>query len=165
MIEQAQKALYAAIGAPVVVGRKLADLGSQMTDDVTTRFEAWAKEGEKVTEQLRSRDVIEELSGLVDIDQLQGRVEKLRDQLEDVLESWRENFRPEIERAAPAVKAPATKPAAKAPAAKAPARKAPAKRAPARKPAAKKTTAAKKPAAKKTTAAKKPVAKKTTAAK
>jgi hypothetical protein len=158
MIEQAQKALYAAIGAPLVVGRKLMDLSGQMTDDVTARFEVWAKEGEKVTEQLRSRDVMEELSGLVDIDQLQGRVEKLRDQLEDVLESWRENFRPEVERSAPAVKAPAAKPAAKAPA-----KKAPAKKPAARKPAAKKP-AARKPAAKKTPATK-PATKNTAAAK
>jgi hypothetical protein len=143
MIEQAQKALYATIGAPVVVTRKLRDLSGRVGGDVVEQLELWVKEGEKVTKQIRNRDVMEEISGLVDLEQLQGRVERLRDQLEDVLENWRENFRPEP------VKAPAPMATKKAPATKAPARKPVAKKAPARKPAAK-------PAAKKAPAKKAP---------
>ena len=153
--EFAKKTFYAGIGAPVVAGRLakdyaewLADQGSKVSKMAQDRFEELSKEGQKVTKQLRDADVVEELQSRVDFDKVQDRVEKMRDQLEGALESWRESFTPATKPGAAkpvaaktAAKAPASKPAAKkAPAAK---KTAPAKKAPA-KTTAKKATAAKK---------------------
>ena len=139
--ELAKRTFYAGIGAPVVAGRMakdyaewLAARGSKYSKKAQEQFEELSKEGQKVTKQLRDADVVEELQSRVDFDKVQDRVEKMRDQLEGALESWRESFTPAAKPAA------ATKPVA-------------AKKAPASKPAAK--TTAKKAPAKKTTAAKK----------
>jgi pyruvate/2-oxoglutarate dehydrogenase complex dihydrolipoamide acyltransferase (E2) component len=164
--EFAAKAFYAAVGAPVVAGRKMkdymskfAEYGDKMTDEAQERFDEWAKEGEKFTKQLQDRNMVEEIQHAMDLDKVQDRVEKLRDQLESALDNWRESFAPGEKPAEPAKPAPKAAPAAKkAPAKKAPAakkttpkttaKKAPARKAPARKPAAK-------PAARKTTTASK----------
>lgn len=135
----AVKTAYAAVGAPVVIGRKMRDFGNKFINDAQTQFDAFADEGEQVTSQLKKRNVVEELEQRMNIEKVQGRVEQLRDQLESTLHNWRESFAPV---AKPEPAAPAKKPAAK----KAPAKPA-AKKAPAKKPAAKKA-AAKKPAAK-----------------
>ena len=148
--EVAKKTAYAAVGAPVVVARKVKELSSKVMSDAQDQIDEYAVEGEKVTKQLRDRNVVEELEHRMNIDKVQDRVEQLRDQLENTLNSWRESFAPEAEKA-PAAK----KPAAKKPAAKKPATKAAAKKPAAKKPAAKKPAtkaAAKKPAAKKTPA-------------
>lgn len=165
--ELVKKTFYAGIGAPVVAGRMAKDYaewvtaqGSKYGKLAQDRFEELSKEGQKVTKQLRDADVVEELQSRVDFDKVQDRVEKMRDQLEGALESWRESFTPATKPVAAkpvAVKKPAAK---KAPASK-PATKKPATKA-AAKPAAKKAPAAKKTLVK---AAAKPVAKKTTAAK
>ena len=84
--EQATKAFYAALGAPVVTGRKLRDFANRLADDWADTFAEMAAEGEKVAEQLQDRNV--------DLEQLQTQVEKLRDQLETVLTTWRETFTP-----------------------------------------------------------------------
>jgi len=97
MREGAQKAAYAVMGAPVVAGRKIAELGGKMGKTAQREFEAWVTEGEKVTERLMDRKVVTDIKERVDLEQLQGRVEKLRDQLEDVLASWRDNFKPQTE--------------------------------------------------------------------
>ena len=160
--ELARKAFYASIGAPVVAGRmakdyadKLATRGNELTETAQKRFAEFSKEGEKVTKQLRDTDVVEEIQSRVDFDKVQDRVEKMRDQLEGALDSWRESFTPAAQPVAVkkpvAKKAPASKPAAKKPATKA-ATKAPAKKAPAKTTARKTTTAKKAPA--KTTAKK-----------
>ncbi len=146
--EVAKKTAYAAVGAPVVVTRKVKEFSSKMMSDAQHQIDEYAAEGEKVTKQLKDRNVVEELEHRMNIDKVQDRVEQLRDQLENTLNNWRESFAPEAEKAPaakPAAKKPAAKPAAKKPAAK----KAPAKAA-AKKPATK--AAAKKPAAKKTPA-------------
>ena len=160
----ATKTLYAAIGAPVVFGRKMKDYAEKMTDlgpkvseGAQHTFDEWADEGEKVTKQFQDRKVVEEFRSQVDLDKVQDRVEKLRDQLEHALTSWRESFTAgEAPKKGPAAKAPAKTTTA--------AKKAPAKKAPAKTTAAKTTTAAKKAPAKKapakTTAAKKAPAKK-----
>ncbi len=175
--EFARKAFYAGIGAPVVAGRmakdyaeKLAARGNKMSESAQKRFEEYSKEGEKVTKQLRDTDMVEEIQSRVDFDKVQDRVEKMRDQLEGALDSWRESFAPaakpvavkkaETKKAPVARKAPASKPAAKKPATKA-ASKPAAKKAPA-KTTAKKTTPTTRKAPAKTTAAK-TTAKKTTA--
>ncbi len=185
MIET-KKALYAAVGAPMVAMKRagdalkelsekltdrVGDMGEKLTGDARKEFELWAEEGEKLVSKISEQKVVEDLSARVDLDEIQERVGKLRDQLEDILSSWRESFSPGEVVEKPVVEVAAKKPAAKKPAAKKPAAKKPAtkaattaaKTAPARKPAAKKP-AAKKPAAKKpatkaaTTAAKKPAA-------
>ena len=98
--ESAQKAAYAVMGAPVVAGRKIAELTGKVGKTAQREFEAWVDEGEKVTERLMDRKVVSDIKERVDLDQLQGRVEKLRDQLEDVLASWRDNFKPQTEETA-----------------------------------------------------------------
>ena len=188
IVETSKKMLYAAVGAPVVTVRRVADritgvsgkvhdLRDRMSDDLAKELDAWASEGEKLIERVMEREAVEglvdDIVGRVDLDQIQEQVGKLRENLDEMLQSWRTSFRP-----APAtaqkvevVEEPAKKPAAKKPATAA--KKPAAKKATtaAKKPAAKKaTTAAKKPAAKKpaakkpATAAKKPAAKKTTTA-
>ena len=183
MIESPKKALYAAVGAPVAVGKKVSEhFGGRYTDtnarigearskfitDVKAEFETWVSEGETLVQRVSDRTVVEDITERVHVDQFQEQVGKLRHQLEDMLETWRTNFLPEKEEVASVekivVKAPKAKTAAKKPAAKTAAKKPAAKTATkpaAKKPAAKKP-AAKKPAAKTATkpAAKKPAAKK-----
>ena len=160
---QAKSVLYAAVGAPVVAGRKVADqvttLRERVSKETTTytktaekAIDSWASEGEKVVNRISDGTVVEEISQKVDLDQAKEQVGKLRDQLEDMLDTWRQSFRPEKEVAKPAPKTAADKKPAAKPAAKKPAAKTAAKKPAAKKPAAK--TAAKKPAAKKTSAAK-----------
>lgn len=153
--ELAKKTAFAAVGAPVVVGRKVKDFSTKMMTGAQGQIDEYAVEGEKVTKQLKDRSVVEELEQRMNIDKVQDRVEQLRDQLENTLNNWRESFAPETEtkvetpkKAAPAAKKATTKaPAKKAPAAKkattkSAAKKAPtAKKAPAKKPAAKKVPA------------------------
>lgn len=170
---QAKNVLYAAVGAPVVAARKMSDrvnaLKGRVTEETSSYTEFankaiddWAVEGEKVVSGIRDGKVVEEISHKVDLDQAKEQVGKLRDQLEDMLATWRQSFRPEQAGATtPAEPAPKTS-AAKKPAAKKPA---------AKKPTAKKSTAAKRPAAKSSaaktskssTAAKKSPAKSTSA--
>jgi polyhydroxyalkanoate synthesis regulator phasin len=152
---QAKSVLYAAVGAPVVAARKVSDQVSELRGKVNEEtanysevankaIDGWATEGEKVVSRISEGKVVEEISQKVDLDQAKEQVGKLRDQLEDMLATWRTSFRPEKEESAPADKTTA-KPAAK-------------------KPAAKKSTTAKKPAAKKTSSSSKSTTK-TSAAK
>lgn len=157
---QTKNVLYAAVGAPVVAARKLTDQVNEIRGKVskeTTSYtkvaneaiDGWAVEGEKVVSGIREGKVVEEISQKVDLDQAKEQVSKLRDQLEDMLDTWRQSFRPEKTED----KGPADKPAAKKPAAKTTAAK-PATKASAAKTTAKSgtSTAAKKSPAKKTPA-------------
>ncbi len=144
--EAAKKAAFVVVGAPVVVGRKIKDFSTKMMTDAQEQLDEYAVEGEKVTKQLKDRNVVEEIEQRMSIDKVQDRVEQLRDQLETTLTNWRESFAPEVEKAKEEPKPAAKKPAAKKPAAKKPAAKATTKKAPATK-----KPAAKKPAAKKET--------------
>lgn len=157
---EAKKYLYAAVGAPVTAGRavqgklvtlreKLADTSASVSKETRGRMDEWAEEGEKAIDRISEGKVVDELTAKVDFDQVQEQVSKLRDQLEDMLDTWRANFRPaekvepmaggtaKAEKPAAATAKPATtaspKPAAKKPSAKKPAAKKPA----AKKPAAK----------------------------
>jgi hypothetical protein len=145
--------LYAAVGAPVVaarkVGDKVEDLRSKLSEEATGYGQAaekaidkWAVEGEKVVSRISDGKVVDEITAKVDLDQAKEQVSKLRDQLEEMLATWRTSFRPEkaeekVE-AEPA-KAPAKKPATRKPAAKTSATK-PASKTSATKPSAAKTT-------------------------
>jgi hypothetical protein len=155
-MEQAKNVLYAAVGAPVVAARKVNDqvstLKGRFSEETTNYTKAanktideWAAEGEKVVSGIREGKVVEEISQKVDLDQAKEQVSKLRDQLEDMLATWRNSFRPEkAEETAsdkPAADRPADKTTAKKPAAK-----------PAAKTSAAKTT--KSPTAAKTSSAK-----------
>lgn len=151
---QTKKYLYAAVGAPVAVTKtargRLENLQSKLSErredtwkEAQRLIDEWAGEGEKVIDRVTDTKTIDELASKVDFDQVQSQVSKLRDQLEEMLATWRTNFSPrttETEEVTPAEKpepkAAATKPAAKPaqakkPAAKKPAAKAPAAKAPA----------------------------------
>ncbi len=126
---------YAAVGAPVVAARKVGDkanavygkLNEQATGYTETAGKAvdgWATEGEKVVVRVKDRKVVDEITSKVDLDQAKEQVSKLRDQLEDMLATWRSSFRPEKtevkETKASTTKTPAAKKSAtsKTPAAK-----------------------------------------------
>jgi hypothetical protein len=133
---QAKSVLYAAVGAPVVAARKVTDQvnglkgrvskeTSNYTEVANKAIDGWATEGEKVVSRISEGKVVEEISSKVDLDQAKEQVGKLRDQLEDMLATWRTSFRPE--KPGPADKSSADeKPAAKSTAAKKPAAKKPA---------------------------------------
>jgi hypothetical protein len=140
---QAKNVLYAAVGAPVVAARKVTDQVSTIRGRVSKEtanysevankaIDEWASEGEKVVSEIREGKVVEEISQKVDLDQAKEQVSKLRDQLEDMLATWRHSFRPEKANGATktetarAETAPADKTAAKTSATKKPAAKKPA---------------------------------------
>ena len=155
---QTKSVLYAAVGAPVIAVRKVSGV---VNDQVSTlkgkvgeekanytkaaekAIDAWAVEGEKIVSQVSEKKVVEDISSKVDLDQAKEQVSKLRDQLEDMLATWKTSFRPEKDAGKVEVK---------------PATKAPATKAPATKTSAAKTTTVKKPAAK-TSATKAPATK------
>lgn len=99
--ELATKAVYAAIGAPVVVtrqlrgyGDKLAVYSEKVAEAGKAQVEVYATEGEKLTKKLQGNTVVGEIQSRVDLDKVTDRVEKLRDQLEAAMQSWRESFTP-----------------------------------------------------------------------
>ncbi|MGB8361972.1 MAG: hypothetical protein WCE80_11305 [Acidimicrobiia bacterium] len=130
---KAKSVLYAAVGAPVVAARKVSHQVTSLREQVSKEtagyseaankaIDEWAAEGEKVLSRISEGNVVEEISQKVDLDQAKEQVSKLRDQLEDMLDTWRHSFRPEKSAAVTAdngeKKPAATKPAAKKPAAK-----------------------------------------------
>ena len=103
---KAKKAMYAAVGAPVVAYRMatetVSELRSRLNEEADslgktaqTRMNKWAAEGEKVWNRLSDAKVVDEFASRVDFDQVSTQVNKLRDQLEDLLATWRSSFRPE----------------------------------------------------------------------
>ena len=124
---QAKNVLYAAVGAPVVAARKMGEQVtalkgkvSKETADYTKAanqaIDDWANEGEKIVSRISEGKVVEEISQKVDLDQAKEQVSKLRDQLEDMLATWRTSFRPETAEVKAEAASPAPKPAAKKPA-------------------------------------------------
>jgi hypothetical protein len=148
---KAKKALYAAVGAPVVGYRMateaVSELRSRLNEEADslgktaqTRMNKWAAEGEKVWNRLSDAKVVDEFASRVDFDQVSTQVNKLRDQLEDLLATWRSSFRPEK---LPTIRAEASSEGVKF------------ETIPQKKPTARKSTAAKKASgAKKTSATK-----------
>lgn len=99
---------YAAIGAPATIARRTIDTATTRYQHLTEkrgtyekmaneRIATWATEGEKVLERLSETDIVDEVAGKVDIDQVRTQVSKLRDQLEDMLGFWRTSFAPEVD--------------------------------------------------------------------
>jgi hypothetical protein len=128
---QAKNVLYATVGAPVVAARKVGEsvvvLRGKITEGTSgysqaaeKAIDSWAVEGEKVVARITDGKVVDEITAKVDLDQAKEQVSKLRDQLEDMLATWRSSFRPEKAETAVVKEAKA---AAKAPAAKKPASK------------------------------------------
>lgn len=165
---ETKKYLYAAVGAPVAAAKAaqkgVDDIRSRFSDNVDTlskdlqkQIDEWVKEGEGLVSRIGDSPAIDELSERVDLDQVQEQVSKLRDQLEDLLATWRNNFRPgskvEVEVSltdtGPEVKASATPPPVKSTAQRAAARKTASSGTAAKKPAANKS-GTRKPAAQKT---------------
>lgn len=102
----AKTVLYAAVGAPVVAARKIGDrveeIRTNLNKEANTlgetankRIAAWAGEGEKLINRITDAKVVDDLTSKVDFDQVSTQVSKLRDQLEDMLSTWRASFRPE----------------------------------------------------------------------
>src|SRR3970282_1004229 len=98
--------LYAAVGAPVVaarkVGDKVGDLRSKLSEEATGYKQVAEKtldkgeaEDEKIVSRVADGKVVDEITAKVDLDQAKEQVSKLRDQLEDMLATWRTSFRPE----------------------------------------------------------------------
>ncbi len=154
---QTKSVFYAAVGAPVVAARRVGDKVSNIRDSVGEKtssrskavgeaLESWAVEGEKVVTRVSEGKVVEEISSKVDLDQAKEQVGKLRDQLEDMLATWRTSFRPE--KTDEDTEAKETE-------------KAPAKEAPAKEALANEASTTKKPAAAKAGTAKKPAVKTT----
>lgn len=130
----AKTVLYAAVGAPVVAARKIGDRVEEIRTNLNKeadsfgrtankRISAWAGEGEKVVNRITDAKMVDDLTARVDFDQVSNQVSKLRDQLEDMLSTWRASFRPEklptirVEASTDGVKFDAI-PAKKAPASK-----------------------------------------------
>jgi len=103
----------------------------------------------------RAQSTVDTVQEKIDVEQIQDQMSKLRDQIEGVLGTWKDSFRPSA--TVTDESAPVQKPEAKAPTAK--------KTATAKTSTAKKTTKAKPSTAKKTTTAKASTAKKTATAK
>ena len=105
---ETKNALYAAVGAPVAVAKtlnaRLETLRSELesrTDGLSEaaqkRFEEWTEEGRQVVTKVSDGKMVDELASKVDFDQAREQVTKLRDQLEDMLATWRTSFRPEAD--------------------------------------------------------------------
>lgn len=94
--EKAARAFYALIGAPVVAGRRIKEVFAEfdLEEWVGKDLEQWIAEGERLVSKLQERKVVEQVQAKMDVDQLQEQVERLRDQLENVLATWREGFQP-----------------------------------------------------------------------
>lgn len=103
---KAKTALYAAVGAPVVAARKVGDRVTEIRATLSKeadslgksankRVNVWATEGEKVVSRLSDGKMVDELAAKVDFEQVSEQVSRLRDQLEDMLATWRASFRPE----------------------------------------------------------------------
>jgi len=134
--ENAEKMFYAAVGAPVVFGKRFKDFGMTLLNDTT--FDDLEAAGREFATNLQDTKVVEQIQDSVDVEQFQEKVDVLREQLETLLTSWRDQFDPSMK------KEPVTIEVDEAP------KKTTASEATATKATAKKTTA-KKTTAKKTT--------------
>jgi hypothetical protein len=103
---QAKNVLYATVGAPVVAARRVGEGVTALRGKISEgtsgygqaaekAIDSWAIEGEKVVARLTDGKVVDEITAKVDLDQAKEQVSKLRDQLEDMLATWRASFRPE----------------------------------------------------------------------
>lgn len=94
MAVTSKKAAYAVMGAPVVTGRRIADYAGKVGKSLQKEFESWVAEGERLSGEVSDGKMVSEIKERVDFEHLQGRVEKLKDQLEEVLTNWKDTFKP-----------------------------------------------------------------------
>jgi len=104
------RVFYAAVGTPMVTGRKVKEFGANLfTETSIDDLEAAGREmtgtirESKVAEQIQESvdllqevKVVEQIQERVDVDHFQERVEVLREQLETTLHNWREQFTPGV---------------------------------------------------------------------
>lgn len=111
--------LYAAVGAPIATAKHLGTRVDRLRSEVEKRsegftgsagkqIELWADEGRQVVARMSDGKMVDELAAKVDFDQAREQVTKLRDQLEDMLATWRTSFRPVEEGAGRAGRTAAT---------------------------------------------------------
>lgn len=94
--ETAEKMFYAAVGAPVVIGQKAKDFGMAIFNETT--FEDLETAGRELANQIQDAKVVEQIQETVDVEQFQEKVDLLREQLETLLTSWRDQFDPSVKR-------------------------------------------------------------------
>ena len=92
--QNVKKAFYAAVGTPMVAGRKFIDFSTDLLTE--TSLEDLETAGREGTGAIRESKVVEQLQVKVDVEQFQERVEVLREQLETALHNWREQFTPGV---------------------------------------------------------------------
>lgn len=97
--ESVVRAFYAAVGAPLVTGRKLKEFGTDFVADIS--LDDLESAGREMTGTIRGAKVVEQIQERVDVDQIQERVEMLREHLETTLYNWREQFTPTTETPGP----------------------------------------------------------------
>lgn len=161
--EAATKAAKDVTDSTVEFAGKAKDLGMAAADSATDVFKSFFETAqsltgrgiEKVSEVQvgeknvgeRAQATVDTVQEKIDVDQIQDQVAKLREQMEHMLGSWKDTFRPSTKvTEQPVEKVPAKKAPAKAKATttkKAPAKKTTTKKAPATKATAKKATAKK----------------------
>ena len=100
MIDSTKKAFYASVGAPVVTAKRINEKFQEITakmreTDLSAEFDAWATEAEKLIDRFNDQPVIEEWGAKLDDIDVPAQVSKLREPLDDMVENWRKNFRPE----------------------------------------------------------------------
>jgi hypothetical protein len=88
----ARKAAYAAVGAPVLAGRRIAEAFHRLSGTARKEFDVCAEEGERFTSRMRERPVVEDLKVKVDLSQIQDRMGRWREQLEGKLKQRRETL-------------------------------------------------------------------------
>lgn len=109
---KAKTAMYAAVGAPIVAARALntrletlrremESRGEGLGDRAQQLLDEWSREGRQAMGKVSEGKMVDEFASKVDFDQARQQVGKLRDQLEDVLGTWRTSFRPESSEQAP----------------------------------------------------------------
>jgi hypothetical protein len=87
--ENAERMFYAAVGAPVVFGQKAREFGKALFSE---SFEDFETAGRQFAAQLQENRVMEQIQESVDVEQFQEKVDALREQLESLLSSWRDQF-------------------------------------------------------------------------
>ena len=100
--EAALKMLYAVLGAPVVVGQKAKEFSMALVNE--TSFEDLESAGRDFATSLQETKVVEQLQETMDVEQFQETVDNLRDQLETLLTSWRDQFDPTVKKTSNNVK-------------------------------------------------------------
>ena len=87
--ETAQRMFYAAVGAPVIIGQKAREFGLAVFNE---SFEDFESAGREFATYLQDNKVVEQIQESVDVEQFQEKVDSLREQLESLLVSWRDQF-------------------------------------------------------------------------